>query len=87
MNSSMTHLKKMERKTMKVDFFYGDGLNISANDLRYANQDWSNGDRIEIDEWDAEKGSFQEYYTIRAFKQDADGVSAIVYYSGNSLDK
>lgn len=73
---------------MKVKFFYGDGLNLSAEELGYGDREWAVGDVISVEDWDSERGSVQDYYEISRFEADLDSgaMGAIVRYSHCSKD-
>lgn len=88
MNSAKSLTQQSVQDEDKVSFFYGEGLNISADDLGYGARSWRVDDQIAVDEWDAEDGSRQDYYTIKRFERDPDSgaLGAIVSYNGNSLE-
>lgn len=78
---------KLPHYSVKVDYFFGAGLNITAADLGYRDRGWSRGDIVEIEDWSEEKGSFTENYAVRGFEKDESGsIGARISYLDNSLE-
>lgn len=77
-----------QNQNWKVEYFSGDGLKISAEELGYQDIKWRKGEEIEIIDYDSELGEFKEYYTINNIERDEDGsICARIHYSGSTLDK
>lgn len=58
----------------KVDYFYGDGLSLSADEVMgTSDQKYRTDDTIEVAEYDIERGDYYDIYKITDIQTDEDG--------------